>query len=258
MLWRKAWLETRWRFAIGLVLLTGSAAALVAAYPAVTRRLPLASGLDFEALGGSLGEQIRQGVELFGEYRGYVWWQGFRQSLRETWTIVAVLLGAGGLLAQASGGAALFTLSLPVSRRRLLEVRAATALAELLVLAIVPALVVPAMAPAIGQTYSVLDALVHGACLFVAGTVFFSLTFFLSTVFSDIWRPALIALAAAYLLFFAETAAGGLAGTGFFGVMSAESYFRRGELPWPGLILSAAASAALLAAATANIARRDF
>ena len=52
------------------------------------------------------------------------------------WTLFAVLLGTGGLLSQASGGGALFTLSLPVSRNRLLGVRAATGLAELLVLAL--------------------------------------------------------------------------------------------------------------------------
>ena len=44
-----------------------------------------------------------------------------------------MLLGTGGLLSQAIGGGALFTLSLPVSRERLLGVRAATGLAELAV-----------------------------------------------------------------------------------------------------------------------------
>ena len=37
MLWYKAWLETRWRFLIGLVLLVCSAAFIVLAYTRVMR-----------------------------------------------------------------------------------------------------------------------------------------------------------------------------------------------------------------------------
>lgn len=255
MLWYKSWLETRWRFLIGLVLLMCSAAFAVVTYPAVLERLPLAASVD---IGGAVGQQIREVVELAREYRGYIWWQWFRQTLRETWTVFAVLLGSGGLLSQSAGGAALFTLSLPVSRRRLLGVRAATGLAELFVLALVPALMIPALSPVIGQSYSVADALVHAICLFVAGAAFFSLAFLLSTVFSDVWRPALIAIAVAYLLFFAEQATAGQSRLGFFRVMTAQEYFRAGELPWAGLLASAAASMAMLYASTVNIARKDF
>jgi hypothetical protein len=40
--------------------------------------------------------------------------------------------------------------------------------------------------------------------------------------------------------------------------MSAESYFRGAGLPWLGLLVSAGASAAMLYAATRNMARQDF
>jgi hypothetical protein len=40
--------------------------------------------------------------------------------------------------------------------------------------------------------------------------------------------------------------------------MNGEVYFRTGELPWQGLLASAAASAAMLYAAAMNIAHRDF
>ena len=43
-----------------------------------------------------------------------------------------------------------------------------------------------------------------------------------------------------------------------FHVMSAESYFRGGGVPWPGLLVSALVSAALIYGAIANISRRDF
>jgi len=115
--------------------------------------------------------------------------------MRELWALFAALLGTGGLLAQTAGGGALFTLSLPVSRRRLAGVRAATALAELAILAIVPPLLVPLLSPGVGQAYSLVDALVYGACMFLAGSALFSLAFLLSTVFGDLWRPPLIVLA---------------------------------------------------------------
>lgn len=121
MLWYKAWLETRWRFLVGLVLLMCSAAAAVLAYPRVVRELlPLVPSAD---LGGVVGGLIREQANLSRTYRGYVWAQWFRQDMAQTWTIFAVLLGTGGLLSQASRGGALYTLSMPASRTRLLGVR---------------------------------------------------------------------------------------------------------------------------------------
>jgi hypothetical protein len=178
--------------------------------------------------------------------------------MRQLWALFAVLLGTGGLLAQASGGGALFTLSLPVSRRWLLWVRAATALAELAILAMVPALLLPVLSPAVGEAYSVTDAVVYGVCMFVAGSTLFSLTFLLSTVFSDVWRPPLIVLCFAALVSLVRQIAGGPSSASLLGVMTAETYFRGNGLPWVGLLLTTAASAALLYAASLNIARRDF
>ena len=173
-------------------------------------------------------------------------------------SLFAVLLGTGGLLSQASGGGALFTLSLPATRNRLLAVRAATGLAELLVLAFVPPLLLPLLSPAVGQSYAVADALVHATCLFVAGTVLFSLAFLLSTVFSDVWRPALVAGCASALVGLSEPFFRGLSRYSLFGIMTGEIYFRGGGVPWLGLLASTAVSAAMLYVATKNIARQDF
>jgi ABC-2 type transport system permease protein len=255
MLWYKAWLETRWRFLIGLALLVCSAAAVVFAYDKVLMLVPLASNVDID---GELGRRIREAAELTRTYRGYAWSQWFGESLSNTWTVFAVVLGSGGLLSQSSRGGALFTLSLPVSRGRLVGTRAATALAELFVLAIVPSLLLPLLSPAIGQSYAVGDALIHSVCLFVAGAVFFSLAFLMSTVFGDVWRPLLIALVAAGVLGLVEQLSPGGARYGIFHVMSGEAYFRGQGLPWVGLIASAALSAAMLYAAWVNIARHDF
>ena len=255
MLWYKSWLETRWRFVIGLALLMCSAGAIVLIYPRVMELLPLVPAAN---AGGELGQRIREAAELSRDYRGYVWSQAFRQNLTQMITLFAVLLGTGGLLAEASGGAASFTLSMPVSRNRLLGIRAAAGLAELLVLALIPALLIPLLSPAVGETYGVGHALIHGLCLFVAGAVFFSLAVLLSTIFGDLWSPLLLALFIAVAIGIWEQLARGVSSYSIFGVMSGETYFRAGRLPWAGLFLSAALSAAMLFGASVNFSRRDF
>jgi ABC-2 type transport system permease protein len=255
MLWYKAWLETRWRFLIGLGLLMCAAAAIVFAYPQVRKLIPLTSTIDTS---GELGRQVAEQSALARDYRGYIWSQWFRQNMRQLWALFAALLGTGGLLAQTSGGGALFTLSLPVSRRRLLGTRAATALAELAVLAIVPSMLLPLLSPAVGETYSLADVLVHAACMFLAGSTLFSLTFLLSTVFNDVWRPPLIVLCLAFLMSLVRLSVGGPSSASLLGVMTGETYFRGGGLPLAGLFVSAIVSVGLLYAATRNIARQDF
>ncbi len=254
MLWYKSWLETRWRFVIGMVLLTLSACATVFTYPEVMRLLPLASNAPKD---GEIGRLIQEAMQLSSSYRGYVWSQWFRQNMLQMLAFFAVILGTGGLLSQSSRGGTFFTLSLPVTRNRLLGVRAATGLAELVLLAFVPPLLIPMLSPAVGQSYGIGDVLVHSGCMFIAGTVFFSLAFLLSTVFNDVWRPMLIVLCtAAAVAFFQFVRRPGA--NSFFGVMTGEGWFRSGELPWLGLLLQAALSIALLYAATRNIARQDF
>jgi ABC-2 type transport system ATP-binding protein len=102
------------------------------------------------------------------------------------------------------------------------------------------------------------DALVHGVCMLIAGSTLFSLTFLLSTVFTDVWRPPLIALCFAILMSPVRQVVGGPSSASLQGVMTAEIYFRGDGLPWPGLLLCTAVSSALLYVATLNMARHDF
>jgi ABC-2 type transport system permease protein len=254
MLWYKSWLETRSRFLIGLILLMGSAIGVVYTYPQVLKLMPLVPNVRLE---GEVGRRVMEMAELSREYRGFIWAQWYRQNLPQIWTIFAVLLALGGLFAQGSKGA-LFTLSLPASRNRIVGIRAATGLAELFIITLVPALLLPLLSPAIGQTYRLSDAVVHTLCLFIGGATFYSLAFLLSTAFNDIWRPLLIALGVAIVLGLCEQIPIDLARYGIFHVMSGEVYFRTGGLPWVGLLTTAALSAAMLYGAAVNTARRDF
>jgi hypothetical protein len=253
MLWYKVWIETRWRFWIGLVVLACSMVATVLTYPRVLELLQRMPELD---LGGALGRRAQEGIALAREYRGYVWSHAFAQEMSHLGTLFAVLLGAGGLISPRGG--ALFTLSLPISRSRLLAVRAGTGLAQWLALALVPMVLLPVFSPAVHESYGIGAALVHGLCLFTAGAAFFSLTVLLSTVFADVWRPLLFALVIAVALSIPEQFAPEVSRHSIFGVMSGEMYFRTGRMPWLGLLASAAGAAALLYAAARNFARRDF
>jgi hypothetical protein len=255
MLWYKSWLETRWRFASGLAILILSATGTVLAYPRVLTLLPLVPAVDTS---NEVGRRIKEIGDLSRSYGGYIWAQWVRQNMTQTLSLFAALLGTGGLLSQASGGGALFTLSLPVSRGRLLGVRVATSLTELLALAFIPPLAVTLLSPAVGGTYGIGDALVHGACAFVAATVLFSAASLLSTVFTDIWRPALIVCGVAAVVGVMEPFLGDFSRYSLFGVMDGEMYFRGGGLPWLGLLASAAVSAGMLFAASRNLARQDF
>ncbi len=255
MLWYKAWLETRWRFVIGLAILMVSACGTVLAYPQVMRLMPLASTIQAD---GEIGRRVQEAVALAREYRGYIWSQWFRQNLIQMWTVFAAILGAGGLVAQSSGGGALYTLSMPASRARLLGVRAAAGLGELLVLAVVPSLLIPLLSPAIGDSYSLVDVLVHSACLFFGGAVFYALAVCLSTIFSDVWRPLLIALAAAAVIAVVEAFVRNEWPYGIFRLMNGEAYFRSRHVPWAGLLATTAAAAALFYGAASSLEHRDF
>jgi hypothetical protein len=252
VLWYKAWLETRWRFLGGFALLVCSAFGTVLFYPKVVQLLPLVPGAG---VSGELAERGRESAELARTFRGYIWSQWFRQNLLHMWTVFAVLLGAGGLLRQPG---ALFTLSMPVSRARLVAVRTATGLGQLFVLALLPSLIVPLASPAVGSSYSVGEALAHAACLFIVGSVFFSLTVLASTIFEDIWRPLVAVFAVAAVLGTVESVSRGGAGYGVFASMSGERYFRTGELPWAAFAVSIAVSAAAILMARANFERHDF
>jgi hypothetical protein len=255
MLWYKAWLDTRWRFGAGLALLTGGAITVVFIHP---RAMQLMAAIPVTSAGGELGERIREAVAVAREYRGYIWSQWFRQTPTQLGALFAVLLGTGGLVSQASGVATVFTLSLPVSRNRLLAVRAGAGLAEWLVIAFVSSLAIPLVSPAVGESYSVGAALVHALCVFVAGSVFLSLALMLSTVFNDIWRPLLAACGVAAVSGFYDAVTARRSPFSIIAVMSGEQYFRTGHLPWVGLSTAAVISVALLYLAAFNLARRDF
>jgi hypothetical protein len=255
MLWYKAWLDTRWKVLIGAALLLLSAAGTVFSYASM-QELMASMSATAPRDGGLLTERLTEALELARSFRGYVWSNWFSGNFIGFLTILAIVLGSGSPLSR-SGRGLLFSLALPVSRTRWITTRAATLLAELFVLAFLPSLAVVALSPLAQQHVVLGEALVYSASAFIGASVFVGLSLFLSTVFEDVWRPLLLAACAA-----AAIGAGDTyllpEGRGLFAAMGGRSYFFDGSLPWLELSLCFAAAAALIYAAAANTARRDF
>jgi hypothetical protein len=251
MIWYKSWLDTRWRFLLGLAVLVVMACSNIFEYGQVQGLL---SSIDASTTrGGPIGRALAEALDVQQTYRGYVWFNWFSQGI--VFTLFAALLGSGSPFLR-SGQGMLFMLALPVARGAWVRGRAAVGLAQLFAFAIVPALVFPTLSGAIGEQYGLAEALVHGGCVFVTASVFFALASLLSAVFNDLWRPLLITFLIGTVLSFGEATVSDLPGP--FAVMSAESYFDGGPLPWLGLLLSAALATVFLYGAAKLVERRDF
>jgi hypothetical protein len=250
MLWHKAWIDTRWRFFIGLALLLVLACGSSLSFPRVRDFLgamQLPAVADEEAAAA-----FRESLELVRTFRGYAWSQWFSQSFPGLVTLMAALLGSGSPLVKGGSGA-LFSLALPVSRGRWIGTRFGIALAELFVLALAPSLAFAVLAPVVGEQFAVTEALAYGLSAFAGASLFLALAVLLSTSFTDVWRPLLFTCVGAVALAMLVPYDYGL-----FQAMGGHSFFRTGTLAWPELLVSAAAAAGLVYAAAANIARRDF
>jgi hypothetical protein len=256
MVWYQSWLDTRWRFLIPLAVLVVNIWGLILEYPHVAGLLRTVQ-IQADALSqtGALGRTILESVAAERTYRGYIWYQWFRNNLSQLGTLFAILLGSGSLLSGSTGTGTMFTLSLPASRNGWLAARAALGLAESVALAVIPSIAIVLLSPLAGQQYAIADAVVQSLCVFIVGAMFFSLAFLLSTMFNDMWRPLLVAGGVAIVVSVCESQ---FALNGPFRVMSAASYFAAGSVPWLGLLLSVLIAGALLYGAARNVARHDF
>jgi len=253
MLWQHAFLETRWRFLVGLVVLPVSAAFLALGYPQVIALSQNVTAVPDTAL----GREIATAMEMAKRYDSYVWSEWFQQNGAQLGSFFAVIIGTGGLLSQGAA-ARLFTLSLPVSREQLLGARAAVGLGQVLALALAPALVIVLLSPIIARSFPVLDALAYALCAFAGCAVFFSLAFLFSSMFENVWAPVVLALCAGAALRALDQITGGAGGFSLLRMMHGDAYFNGQGLPWPMLLVSTGLSLALLYAGSRLIARKDF
>jgi ABC-2 type transport system permease protein len=253
MLWRKAWLDSRWMFLACLVLLAGLAVATVLLYPmALKTYSAMALGMA-----GHDGDQMRKALAQIRSYPNFVWMQWLNNYLVLVWTLYAAFLGSAGLL-QESGSSALFSLSLPVTRRRWLATRSGVAALELLTLAVLPSVVVCMVSPAVGKHYPIGLAMVYALVLTVAGSVMYGMTSFLASMVRNRWLTITIGMGIAILLDVFRSKAGILDRLSVRKIACSEAFHSGGSLPWVGLCACLLVSAALLYSSVRVIERRDF
>ena len=249
MLWYKAWTETRWFFRIGLVFLLASALALYAGYPDdYAQRFPNGA----IAVGG---EQVRA---LLHDGRTFIWLSWFGTSLLLGLSFLALALASTGIVKNPEGGAVpgvTYALSMPVSRRKMAGVRMATGLLELAAAALLPTLLVCVLAPTQGQSLPI--ARLGPTRSSVSGAS-------VSTGYSWSSRrsrrgdqgrsrePSLFL----YGMFTFLT--DGVRKFSVFRLMTGDTYFLRGEIPWLAVIASLAFAATLMYASVRIVERRDF
>jgi hypothetical protein len=212
----------------------------------------------------SWSEDSRGLLPLLNSYKGYVWYNWFKLLLLIMWPFYAVVMAATLVaascpwMAGAPGAAGLFTFSLPVSRRRVLLTHAALVAVEMAFVALVPSLMFPIALRLIGADVSFGNVVVHALLFTLGGMAFISLTFLLTAVFNSQLKAVAIGIVIAFALLFPIRPLEEFPWWNVYHVMSGETYFRYGRIPWLGLLASLAVSALMMFAAVRIYERRDF
>jgi ABC-2 type transport system permease protein len=179
MLWYKAWRESRTRFLLSGLLLTGVCAFAVLYYIPYCRQEQL---LGHEPL----------------NYAQYIWLVIFRggNSLRELFVFLVLLLGVGGLLRERAHGSVGFTLALPVRRWRLILARGTVGVIEVTALSFVPAAAIPALSALTGQSYPLAQAAQFGILWSVCGAAIYAMALSCSALFEGEYAAPVASLVA--------------------------------------------------------------
>jgi hypothetical protein len=241
-MWSKTWRESRHRFAIA-----SSAVLLIVVWAIL-----------------NCDEAIRHFDRLPPiTFTQYVW-HVYAGRFQMVWTASALLLGLGGLLRERSAGTAQYTLSLPVTRRKWMDVRAAFGALEAALLAIIPVAVIPIAARLVGRSYPPLEALKLSALLVCSGIVFFCLGLFFSSLFSGEFTSMAAGLLAIYLIFTSQDYLyRWLPYFSMSGLMSGQDFVDRSTgflaaCPWINVLKSLGAAALLYVSAREIMLRKDF
>jgi hypothetical protein len=251
ILWYKGWTETRWFFRLGLVFLMASALWLYAGYPDdYTTRFP----------NGAIAVSAEQVRALLRDGRAYIWLSWFGTSLLLGLSFLALALASTGIVLNPEGGAApgvTYALSMPASRRKLAAVRLATGFLELAAAAILPSILVCLLAPTQGQSFPIGQGMMHALLAMSGVSALYGLFVFLSTLLGELSK-AVLGGAVLFLYGMLTFLTSGVRRFSVFRLMTGDTYFLRGEIPWLAALASITFAAMLIYASVRIVERRDF
>lgn len=236
MLWYKAWLETRSRFLICLATLTIFCAVFVGH----------AQGL------------IRP--EWKTDYNRLLFVT--QQFIVIMWILAVVLLGMGGIVRERAIGTSSLTLSLPVSRARLLGIRIGIGVLEAIALAVVPWTTI-----FIVSSFSRMPILITQVGFYVllligGGSAYFAMAVLVSSLIEGEYTAPAVAFG--LVLLTAIVLDAWLRPFNLWRLLTGDFYIDRHSyllswpFPWRGTLASMSAAALMLFAAVKVIQKREF
>lgn len=245
MLWYKAWRESRLRFIVSAMTLATACVLIVEHWR-------------------SQQAQAQGSVT----YLQYVWVWSYRGGVKNLFLFLTPLLGLGGILKEKAYGTFTFTLGLPVTRSQLVWTRAAMGFLQMGALALLPALLIPALSPLVHQSYPFWQAIRFSLIWIICGTVLIAMPFLLSSLLEGEFSP----LVATYIGLFSYiyvSRSPALESHPFIDLwrimagyempyFRSDSYLLAGPLPWGMFSAIASLSLATLLLAAYVVQRRDF
>lgn len=247
-IWYKAWRESRVRFLVAAAVL-----ASVCIWFMVWARSAYPLG------------RVPQWIP----YTGAVWAELYGNSAPAIFSVIALILGLGGLRREGAYATAAFTLALPVSRFQLLTTRFLVGLMELVALALIPAVLLPALSPILAHhSYPVSAPLQFGLLYLSWGAIWLAVGVLWSTVLAGEYAAAIASILTpfVYLIVVANVSQGGRRFTWLnpFVFMSGIEHLQPNAglfvdpLPWTTLLVLGGASVAMWSVAVVITDRQSF
>jgi ABC-type transport system involved in multi-copper enzyme maturation permease subunit len=202
-------------------------------------------------------------------YSAWVWANVYGNLNSTVFIILVMVLGLGGLQRERPVGTAPFTLTLPVTRLRLIAARAAVGLLQVVCLSLIPALLIPNLSPILAhQSYPESQALQFALLFMTWGAIAFGVGFLWSSLFggeftgtalcviSPVVYRIVVSNASALQKYPAVNYATFMSGLPF--IQSPVKVLIVGPLPWMTFLILIALSIGFVGSAAAITRRQDF
>ena len=187
MLMYKAWVETRVRFFAGLI-----ASSIVCIYYMNVHAWQVT--MWTREMADPKGYHMNWMPLGIHEYGWYLWHYLYNNYLQQVWALFAALFAFGGLIREKSSGTVLFSLGLPISRKRWLMSRLLVALLESVALSLFAVVVVFIGSSILHQSYSHTQVILHTMWMIAAGVFMIALGNLCFTLFPGEYLSLLLTL----------------------------------------------------------------